>query len=118
MPRPRAAVMDLNRREFLKLSGSVLPASALAGIGANLLLAAATPAEAALPWHQRVRRVGQLNFNERDPVELDVERWADYWAGAKVDAVLVSVTGIIAFYPTEVPFHRRSRYLGQRDLFG
>jgi hypothetical protein len=110
--------MDLNRREFLKLSGSVLPATALASLGTNILLAAATPAEAAVPWHQRLRRVGQLNFNERDPVELDVERWADYWAGAKVDAVLISVTGIIAFYPTEVPFHRRSQFLGKRDLFG
>ena len=70
------------------------------------------------PWHQRIRRIGQLNFNERDPVELDVEAWADYWASLKVDAVLVSVTGILAFYPTQVPFHRRSKFLGDRDLFG
>jgi hypothetical protein len=59
-----------------------------------------------------------VNFNERDPEELNVEEWADYWAALKVDAVLVSVTGILAFYPTEVPFHRKSRYLGERDLFG
>ena len=44
--------------------------------------------------------------------------WADYWASLKVDAVLVSVTGILAFYPTQVPFHRRSKFLGDRDLFG
>lgn len=59
-----------------------------------------------------------MNFNERDPIELDVEAWANYWAELKVDAVLVSVTGIIAFYPTQVPFHRRSQFLGNRDLFG
>ncbi len=50
--------------------------------------------------------------------ELDVEEWADYWASLKVDAVLVSVTGILAFYPTQVPYHRRSQFLGDRDLFG
>lgn len=97
--------MDVNRREFLMLSSAAL-------------LGAAAPPSGASLWAQRVRRVGQLNFNERDPVELDVERWADYWAAAPVDVVLISVTGIIAFYPTEVPFHRRSRYLGSRDLFG
>jgi hypothetical protein len=76
------------------------------------------PAGPGVPWHQTIHRIGQLNFNERDPQELDVEEWADYWASLKVDAVLVSVTGILAFYPTEVPFHRRSQFLGDRDLFG
>ncbi|MCX7604269.1 MAG: beta-galactosidase trimerization domain-containing protein [Bryobacteraceae bacterium] len=85
------------------------------------LAAAAAPALAApssQPWHQRVRRVGQVNFNEKDPAEIDVEAWADYWASCRVDAVQLSITGIIAFYPTDVPFHRRSRWLGGRDLFG
>jgi hypothetical protein len=59
-----------------------------------------------------------VNFNERDPLDADVEAWAEYWASAKVDAVLVNITGMLAFYPTNVPFHRRSRYLGSRDLFG
>jgi hypothetical protein len=49
---------------------------------------------------------------------LDVEQWADYWAGMKVDAVLVSVTGILAFYQTRVPFHRKGKFLGDRDFFG
>lgn len=87
----------------------------LAGAGA---IAPAALAQDTKPWHQRLRRVGQVNFNERDPQEANVEAWADYWASAKVDAVLVNVTGMLAFYPTQVPFHRRSRYLGGRDLFG
>lgn len=87
----------------------------LAGAGA---LAPAAFAQDERPWHQRLRRVGQVNFNERDPQEANVEAWADYWASAKVDAVLVNVTGMLAFYPTQVPLHRRSRYLGDRDLFG
>ena len=69
-------------------------------------------------WPRRFRRIGQLNFTEHDPVELNVEAWADYWASLKVDVVLVSVTGIIAYYQTKVPFHRKSKYLGDRDLFG
>jgi hypothetical protein len=27
-----------------------------------------------------------------DPEVLDVEQWADYWAGLKVDAMLVNAT--------------------------
>jgi hypothetical protein len=95
----------VNRRQFIALPGVALASPLLA-------------AEPETPWHQRIRRVGQVNFTEHDPAVLNVEEWADYWAGLKTDAVLVSVTGIIAFYPTEVPFHRRSRYLGNRDFFG
>ncbi len=47
-----------------------------------------------------------------------MDAWADYWASAKVDAVALSVSGPIAFYPTEIPFYRRSPYLNGRDLFG
>jgi hypothetical protein len=95
----------MDRREFLILPGA---------------LAAGSPLEAApeAPWHQEVRRVGQTNLTERDAVDLNVEQWGDYWASARVDAMLVSVTGILAFYPTKVPFHRRAQFLGDRDVFG
>ncbi|GIU74711.1 MAG: hypothetical protein KatS3mg004_1798 [Bryobacteraceae bacterium] len=91
----------LSRRSFL----AAFPAVALAS-------------EAAAAWHQRVRRVGQVNFSEKDVAEADVEAWADFWADARVDAVQINVTGIIAFYPSDVPFHRRSRWLAGRDFFG
>jgi putative glycosyl hydrolase-like family 6 (GHL6) protein len=98
----------LSRREFLAFSaaGAVLaPAGRVLG------------AEGA-PWYATMRRCGQLNFNERDPLTLDVEAWADYWASLKLDAVLLNGGGIVAFYPTEVPHHHRSEFLGTRDLFG
>jgi hypothetical protein len=79
---------------------------------------AAAQAVGDIGWQRRIRRIGQLNMTEHDPVEMNVEEWADYWASLKVDAVLVSVTGILAFYQTKVPFHRKGKYLGERDFFG
>lgn len=110
--------MNLNRREFLVTLGAAAVASRPLLHGAANLQSPEAGVSPAAPWHQKIRRVGQVNFNERDPLELDVKAWADTWSDLKVDAVLVSVTGIIAFYPTTVPLHRRSRYLGERDLFG
>jgi hypothetical protein len=95
----------MNRREFV-----VMPGAALAG----RMFGAASD----VPWQRKIRRVGQLNMTEHDPVAMNVEEWADYWASLKVDAVLVSVTGILAFYQTKVPFHRKGKYLGDRDFFG
>src|ERR1700688_2740303 len=97
--------MEINRREFV-----VIPAAAVAGS----LLAA----DAEVPWQRKIRRLGQLNMTEHDPVVLNVEEWADYWASLKIDAVMVSVTGIMAFYQTKVPFHRKGKFLGDRDFFG
>lgn len=87
----------------------------------ELLVLAAAPTvqgQGNARWHQRVRRVGQVNFSERDVAEADVAAWAEYWSSLKVDAVQINVTGMIAFYPTEVPFHKRSRFLNGRDFFG
>jgi len=95
----------VNRREFI-----VVPA---AGVAASLFAA-----ENDVPWQRRIRRLGQTNMTEHDPAVLDVEQWADYWAGLKIDAVMVSVTGILAFYQTKVPYHRKAKYLGTRDFFG
>ena len=102
----------LTRREFL-LSSAV---SAVPQRGISLRDSPAMPADA--PWYTRIRRVGQINFNERDPLTMDVESWMDYWASLKADAVLLNGGGIVAFYPTELPYHHRSQFLGTRDLFG
>ena len=37
---------------------------------------------------------------------------------AESNAVLVNGGGIIAFYPTRVPYHHRSQFLGSRDVLG
>src|SRR5258707_6767000 len=88
--------------------GAAAARGATSGLGA---------AESA-PWYATMRRCGQLNLNERDPLALDVPAWAAFWASLKVDAILLNGGGILAFYPTEVPYHPRSEFLGRRDLFG
>lgn len=105
---PPLGTTALTRREFIALStASVITAAS----------AAALPAGSP-PWYANMRRCGQINFNERDPLTLDAEAWADYWASLKVQAVLLNGGGIVAFYPTKVPYHHRSEFLGTRDLFG
>lgn len=98
--------MSFSRREFLAVP-------AVSGLSGSLF-----GAQNDVGWQRRIRRVGQLNMTEHDPVEMNIDEWADYWASLKVDAVLISVTGIVAFYQTKVPFHRKGRYLGNRDFFG
>lgn len=70
------------------------------------------------PWQQRVRRVGQSNMTEHDPAVMNIEEWADYWHRAEADLVFISVTGILAFYPSKVKYHRHGKFLNGRDFFG
>jgi hypothetical protein len=114
--------MKPNRREFTLMGACsvVSTLSAPSVLSALSIDPAATPSSDATetPWYRRIKRVGQTNFNEKDPLYGNAEKWADYWASAKVGAVALSVSGPVAFYPTEVPFFHRSSYLDDRDLFG
>lgn len=101
----------MNRRSFL-LSSSALAQLRLFGAQASRAGASAAP------WYATMRRCGQTNFNERDPELLNINDWMDYWSSLKLDAVLLNAGGIMAFYPTKIPYHRKSQYLGSRDLFG
>lgn len=103
--------MTISRREMLAVSGAAFGAAALP-------LSAQTADSSGLPWYRTMRRCGQVNFNERDPQELNIEGWLDYWTGLKINALLLNAGGIVAFYPTTIPFHHKSEFLGDRDLFG
>src|SRR5262249_3463392 len=130
----------LNRRTFLKTSAASVPLAAAlqtfnpAAISAEAIADAAIsrmaprliplPARLALvdpstlAWQQNIRRVGQSNMTEHDPAVMNIEEWADYWHSAGADIVFISVTGILAFYPSKVPFHRHGKFLNGRDFFG
>jgi hypothetical protein len=131
----------LNRRMFLKTGAAAVPAAAaLNALDPRTALAAELPAGAITPepaptlvplparlapvdpatepWQKRIRRVGQSNMTEHDPAVMNIEEWADFWHAAKADIVYISVTGILAFYPSKVPFHKHGKFLNGRDFFG
>lgn len=102
---------SMTRREFIAASA----ASVVITSAGELLAKPDSPAE---PWYATMRRCGQINFNETDPLTMDANAWMDYWASLKVNAVLLNGGGIVAFYPTHVAYQHRSEFLGSRDLFG
>jgi hypothetical protein len=113
----------MNRRELLIAGAAAMPLLARApGFAVEPAPASSAPSVPSpaenLPWQRRLRRIGQLNMTEHDPVTLNIEEWADYWASLQVGATFISVTGILAYYQTKVPFHRKGKYLGNRDFFG
>jgi hypothetical protein len=128
-----------NRRTFLKTGAAALPLGTAvntldltSALSADEVAATSSPAPKLIPlpprlaslgsvtqpWQQKVRRVGQSNMTEHDPAVMNVEQWADYWHSAGADMVFVSVTGILAFYPSKVQFHRHGIFLNNRDFFG
>src|ERR1039458_2421898 len=108
-------MFTMDRRRFMKTAAATMPLVRMGeslGLAPDRVAASAVPGTAAdVPWQKKLRRIGQTNITEHDPAVLDVEAWADYWASAKVGAVFVSVTGIVAFYPSKVPLDRKSTRL-------
>lgn len=69
-------------------------------------------------WYDRPMRWAQVAFVEDDPGNYDLDFWLDYFKRLHVDAACLSAGGVVAFYPTDIPMHYRSRWLGNRDAFG
>jgi hypothetical protein len=70
------------------------------------------------PWFRRAQRWGQTNLTEVDPANFDLAWWREHWRATFLQGVVVNAGGIVAYYPTDVPFHHRAATLGKRDLFG
>lgn len=102
--------MECNRREWMAGTG------ALAASGQSERRDA--PQSAAGGWFRRPMRWAQLAFVEDDPGRYDPKFWLDYFRRIHADAACLSAGGCIAFYPTQVPLHYRSRFLGDTDPFG
>ena len=69
-------------------------------------------------WFDKPMRWVQLAFVEDDPGRYDPGFWLDYFKRIHADAICLSAGGCVAFYPTKVPFHYRSKFLGNGDAFG
>ena len=112
----------MTRRDFLQAS---------AGAGAIVLTADLTPellaqrpGESAVPgdaltgWFDRPMRWAQLTLVENDPGRFDPDFWLGYFARIQADAACLSAGGIVAYYPSDIPLHHRSAWLGTSDPFG
>ncbi|MGK9230274.1 family 10 glycosylhydrolase [Inquilinus limosus] len=69
-------------------------------------------------WYRSATRWTQLTLAEDDPIRFDPEFWIDLFKRSKSNATCLSAGGYIAYYPSKVPFHYVSRYLGETDPFG
>jgi len=110
-----------SRRAFIRKSLALAAATA----APNALLAplSATAASGAaagpsLPWYRRAFRWGQTNITEKDPTRYDIAWWRSYWKRTQVQGVIINAGGIVAYYPSKYPLHRRAEFLGDRDLYG
>ncbi|EDY81926.1 Tat pathway signal sequence domain protein [Verrucomicrobiia bacterium DG1235] len=108
------------RRNFIKTAA--LGSMALATVelrghwAANSVMGSAVGT--GLPWYKTAVRWGQTNIVEIDPGRYDIAWWRQHWKNTKVQGVVINGGGIVCYYPSEVPFHRRAEFLGDRDLFG
>jgi Hypothetical glycosyl hydrolase 6/Beta-galactosidase trimerisation domain len=101
---------SISRREFVL-------GSAIAGIGLTMRPAAATGiADAA--WFDRPMRWAQLTLVENDPGRYDPAFWLEYFRRIHADAACLSAGGVVSYYPTTVPLHHRSSWMGDGDPFG
>src|ERR1700736_535376 len=100
----------MNRREFMR---ATVASGMLAVNGQLNASAGADPG-----WYDRPMRWAQVAFVEDDPGNYDLQFWLDYFQRLHVDAACLSAGGCVAFYPTKIPMHYRSRFLGNRDPFG
>ena len=95
----------MHRRDFLQCA---------AFAAASPLLAQPAPAS----WFDRPMRWAQLTLAENDPGSYDPSFWLDYFRRTHSDAACLSAGGCVAYYPTKIPLHHRSRWMGDSDPFG
>src|SRR3989442_15093483 len=113
------------RREFLAASSASLVAAGV-GLGSGWGQAGVRPqsdagraAEAGQAgWFDRPMRWAQLTLVENDPGRYDRQFWLDYFARIHADAACLSAGGVVAYYPTKIPLHHRSAWMGDTDPFG
>ena len=100
-----------HRRDFLRHSAAMITSTAIPQFVSGAEASAAG-------WYDKPMRWAQLTLVEDDPGKYDPQFWLDYFKRTHSDAACLSAGGCVAYYPTKVPFHHRSRFLGDRDSFG
>src|SRR5271168_3539969 len=101
----------ITRREFVQ--GTAAASMMLTELGKGMGL----PVIADGDWFDRPMRWAQINMTEDDPAKMDVPFWLDYFRRIHADGACLSAGGVVAFYPTEIEFHHRSRWLPGHETF-
>lgn len=103
---------EMGRRTLMK-------GAALAGLGTMMPMAAWAQATSSQSgWEWEPMRWVQICATDDDPGHYDKGFWLDFLKRTKTQGVCLSAGGVTAFYPTKVPYHHRSPWLGDGDMFG
>src|SRR3954471_24237421 len=102
----------MHRRDFIQSAG--LATGAVLVSGTSAVGGMVPPGQP--PWFNRSMRWAQLAFVDTDPARCDPDFWLSYFKTIHADGALLSAGGVTAFYPTQIPLHHRSEYLGNSDL--
>ncbi|MHB1178840.1 MAG: alpha-amylase family protein [Daejeonella sp.] len=104
----------INRRDFIATSlTAAVTAYVTTGIGLEVTQAGVPPDVEA--WYDRTMRWVQLILVDSDPGAFDPQWWLDLFRNTHVDGLCLSAGGITAFYPTEIPFHHKSKWMKDGD---
>ena len=111
---------SLTRREFLQSTAVAGTGAAFAHVTPTLWgQAIASNGAPPIPaWASKPMRWAQLTLVEDDPANFDSAFWLDYFRRTRSDGVCLSGGGCVAYYPTAIPYHHRSAWLGERDVLG
>ncbi len=104
----------MDRRHFIKSTSVV--AGAYAIVDPSLFSNLRGPGDES--WFNRPMRWAQLTLVENDPGRFDPDFWLSYFKRIHADGTTLSAGGVVAYYPTDVPLHHRSDWLGNSDPFG
>src|SRR5215218_4805201 len=104
----------MHRRNFIKNTGFVSSGFMLTG---NISLKNFTSVQN-IPSITEVMRWAQLAFVENDPGNYDPNFWLNYFKRIHAQGALLSAGGVVAFYPTNIPLHHRSQWMGNSDPLG
>ena len=69
-------------------------------------------------WYKSATRWTQLTLAEDDPIRYDPAFWIDVFKRTRSNATCLSAGGYVAYYPSKVPLHYVSKFLGDSDPFG
>ncbi|MFN0124362.1 MAG: beta-galactosidase trimerization domain-containing protein [Blastocatellia bacterium] len=105
------------RRDFMQQTAGALTLATMPQL-VNAFPAEAGAALTAADWYDRPMRWAQVTLVEDDPGKFDPQFWLDYFKRTHSDAVCLSAGGCVAYYPTKVPLHYRSKFLSDSDPFG